>query len=100
MAPGPACWPASSVTTLGDMLSGWGFYWNWSLGNGLMGMLAGLALPMIKDFRARADIFKGITWGVIGIIVGMLFASLTEMYRRRHRPEHRTDRLLHPGCVR
>ena len=23
--------------TLGDALSGWGFYWNWSLGNGLMG---------------------------------------------------------------
>jgi energy-coupling factor transport system substrate-specific component len=66
--------------TLGDMLSGWGFYWNWSLGNGLMGMLAGLALPMITDFRARADIFKGITWGVIGILVGMMFASLTEMF--------------------
>lgn len=66
--------------TLGDMLSGWGFYWNWSLGNGLMGMLAGLALPMINDFRARADIFKGITWGVIGILVGMMFASLTEMF--------------------
>jgi energy-coupling factor transport system substrate-specific component len=65
---------------LGDALTGWGLYWNWSLGNGLMGMLAGLALPMIKDFRARADIFKGITWGVIGILVGMLFASLTEMF--------------------
>ena len=27
--------------TLGDALSGWGFYWNWSLGNGLMGLVAG-----------------------------------------------------------
>jgi hypothetical protein len=35
---------------------------------------------MIKDFRARADIIKGITWGVIGIAVGMLFSSLTEMF--------------------
>ena len=66
--------------TLGDALSGWGFYWNWSLGNGLMGMLAGLAMPMINDFKARADIFKGVTWGAIGIAVGMLFASLTEMF--------------------
>lgn len=65
---------------LGDALTGWGLYWNWSLGNGLMGLLAGLALPMISDFRARADIFKGVTWGVIGILVGMLFASLTEMF--------------------
>ena len=66
--------------TLGDALAGWGFYWNWSLGNGLMGLVAGLAMPMIKDFRARADIFKGITWSVIGVAVGMLFASLTEMF--------------------
>lgn len=66
--------------TLGDALSGWGFYWNWSLGNGLMGLVAGLAMPMINDFRARADIVKGVTWGILGIIVGMLFASLTEMF--------------------
>jgi energy-coupling factor transport system substrate-specific component len=66
--------------TLGDALSGWGFYWNWSLGNGLMGLVAGLAMPMIKDFKARADIIKGVTWGLIGIAVGMLFASLTEMF--------------------
>lgn len=66
--------------TLGDALSGWGFYWSWSLGNGLMGLIAGLAMPMISDFRARSDIFKGITWGTIGIAVGMLFSSMTEMF--------------------
>ena len=66
--------------TLGDALSGWGFYWNWSLGNGLMGLVAGLAMPMISDFRARADIVKGVGWGLLGIIVGMLFSSLTEMF--------------------
>lgn len=66
--------------TLGDALSGWGFYWNWSLGNGLMGLVAGLAMPMINDFKARADIIKGVIWGLIGIAAGMLFASLTEMF--------------------
>lgn len=66
--------------TLGDALTGWGFYWNWSLGNGLMGMVAGFAMPMISDFRARADIIKGVGWGILGIIVGMLFSSLTEMF--------------------
>jgi len=65
--------------TLGDALSGWGFYWNWSLGNGLMGLVAGLAMSQIKDFRARPDIIKAVIYGVIGIAVGMLFASLTEM---------------------
>ena len=65
---------------LGDALTGWGQYWNWTVGNGLMGLVAGLAMPMINDFRARADIIKGIGWGILGIIVGMLFASLTEMF--------------------
>lgn len=64
--------------TLGDALSGWGFYWHWSLGNGLLGLVSGLAMPMIKDFKARADIIKGVTWGIIGIVVGMLFASVME----------------------
>jgi len=66
--------------TLGDMLTGWGFYWNWSLGNGLMGMIPGLIMAAITDFRARADILKAIGWGTLGIVVGMLFASLTEMF--------------------
>ncbi|MBE0672080.1 MAG: ECF transporter S component [Anaerolineales bacterium] len=66
--------------TLGDALSGWGFYWHWSLGNGLMGLVAGLVMASIKDFRARGDIMKAVGYGVAGIAVGMLFASLTEMF--------------------
>ena len=66
--------------TLGDALSGWGFYWNWSLGNGLMGLVAGLAMAAIRDFRARPDIIKAVSWGVGGIVVGMLFASVTEKF--------------------
>ncbi len=66
--------------TLGDALSGWGFYWNWSLGNGLMGLVAGLAMAAIKDFRAQSDIIKAVGWGIAGVAVGMLFASLTEMF--------------------
>jgi energy-coupling factor transport system substrate-specific component len=66
--------------TLGDALAGWGFYWNWSVGNGLMGMIPGLAMAAINDFRGRGDIIKAVLWGVAGIAVGMLFASLTEMF--------------------
>ena len=66
--------------TLGDALSGWGFYWHWSLGNGLMGLVAGLVMASIKDFRARGDIMKAIGYGVAGIAVGMLFASVTEKF--------------------
>lgn len=66
--------------TLGDLISGYGFYWNWSLGNGLMGMVPGLIMAAINDFKARADIIKAVGWGALGIAVGMLFASLTEMF--------------------
>jgi energy-coupling factor transport system substrate-specific component len=66
--------------TLGDALAGWGFFWNWSLGNGLMGMIPGLVMAAITDFRARDQIVKAVGWGALGIAVGMLFASLTEMF--------------------
>jgi energy-coupling factor transport system substrate-specific component len=66
--------------TLGDMLTGWGVFWNWSVGSGLMGMIPGLIMAAINDFRARNDIMKAVGWGTLGIIVGMLFASLTEMF--------------------
>lgn len=66
--------------TLGDALSGWGFYWHWSLGNGLMGLVAGLVMSQISDFRAQSNIIKAVIYGLIGIAVGMLFASLTEMF--------------------
>ena len=65
---------------LGDALSGWGFYWHWSLGNGLMGMIPGLVAGSIKDFRARPDIIRAVVWGIVGIAVGMLFASLMEIF--------------------
>lgn len=64
---------------LGDFLSGWGFYWNWSLGNGLMGLIPGFMAPMVTSFKDRGTIVKGIIYSIIGVIVGMLFASLTEM---------------------
>ncbi len=66
--------------TLGDALAGWGFYWNWSLGNGLMGMIPGLVAASITNYRAQKDIVKAVIWGTIGIAIGMLFASLTEMF--------------------
>ena len=66
--------------TLGDGLSGWGFFWNWSVGNGLMGLIPGLAMNMIQDYRSGSSIAKAVGWGVLGIAVGMLFASLTEIF--------------------
>jgi len=65
--------------TLGDALTGWGLYWNWSVGNGLMGFIPGLVVAMIQDYRSGRGIGLGIFYGLLGMAVGMLFASLTEM---------------------
>ena len=45
-----------------------------------MGMIPGLAMAMIQDYRSGRSIGIGIGWGALGIAVGMLFASLTEMF--------------------
>jgi len=66
--------------TIGDWFAGWGFYWHWSLGNGLMGMIPGLIMVSLKDFKARPEIMKAVGWGTLGIAVGMLFASVVEKF--------------------
>jgi energy-coupling factor transport system substrate-specific component len=66
-------------TYLGDALTGWGLYWNWSVGGALMGFFPGLAMGMIQEYRSRRSITLGIIYGAIGIAIGMLFASLTEI---------------------
>lgn len=65
--------------TLGDALTGWGLYWNWSVGNGLMGLIPGLAAGMIANFAGRKEIGIGIGFSLLGVVGGMLFASLTEI---------------------
>src|SRR3954454_10586570 len=32
-----------------DLLSGYGFSWNWSLGNGLLGLISGLAFVQARE---------------------------------------------------
>jgi len=63
---------------LGDAISGFGFWWHWDLGNGIMGLIPGLAMLMIRDYRKVKDIAIAAGMGIVGILVGMLFASVVE----------------------
>jgi len=65
--------------TIGDALTGWGLYWNWSVGNGLIGLIPGLAVGLITNYRRPRDIALGVGFGLAGSFVGLLFASLTEI---------------------
>jgi len=64
---------------LGDFLSGWGFWWYWDLGNGIMGMIPGLIAAGIVSYKAKETIIKAERFVVIGAAVGMLLPSLLEI---------------------
>lgn len=64
---------------IGDQLHGYGFltYWNWSLANGLVGFVAGLA-PMFLAAWANSDQISrralgGAIAGAIASVIGFLF---------------------------
>lgn len=64
---------------LGDFLSGWGFWWYWDLGNGIMGLIPGLMALGITSYKDTATIIKAEILVVIGAAVGMLVPSLLEI---------------------
>ena len=64
---------------IGDALSGWGFWIWWDIGNGLMGMIPGFAAAMITSYRDVKSLVIADVFVVIGAVVGMGFASLTEV---------------------
>ena len=65
---------------IGDLLSGYGFWIWWDVGNGLMGLVAGLFCIFMTDFRSLKDLVLAEIAVVVGSAVGMFFASLTEIW--------------------
>jgi uncharacterized membrane protein len=67
--------------TLGDLLLSREFFWNWSLGYALVGMIASLFRIKSKEFGNGRQILKAIFGGTLGITIGMMIASLGEIIR-------------------
>ena len=65
---------------LADLLSGWGFWFWWDLGNGLMGLIPGLFYGMITDYAALKSLILGELSVILGSGVGMGVASISEMW--------------------
>jgi len=65
---------------LGDLLSGYGFWIWWDIGNGLMGLVAGLFVIFMTDFRSWKDLLFAEIAVIVGSAVGMFFSSLTEIW--------------------
>jgi energy-coupling factor transport system substrate-specific component len=66
---------------LGDYVSGYGVYWNWDVGNALLGFISGLAmLRTWGRYTSTRNIIIAEIFAAVGIIVGIGFASYTEIW--------------------
>ena len=65
---------------LSDLISGYGFWPWWDLGNGLMGFVPGLIYLTLVDFRSLGDLIKAEIMVIVGAAVGMFVASVSEIW--------------------
>jgi energy-coupling factor transport system substrate-specific component len=65
---------------LGDLLSGYGFYWNWDLANAILGFISGLVVTRMTTYKAVKDIVLAEIVSFIAIIVAFAFAALTDIF--------------------
>ena len=65
---------------ISDMISGYGFWFWWDLGNGLMGFFPGLIAAGIASYKARDSIIKAEIMVIVGIVVGIGVAAISEMW--------------------
>jgi energy-coupling factor transport system substrate-specific component len=65
---------------IGDLLSGFGFWPWWDLGNGVMGLVAGLFAGQMTTYRAVKDLILGEVAVVLSAAVGIFLAAITEIW--------------------
>jgi energy-coupling factor transport system substrate-specific component len=65
---------------ISDLISGYGFWLWWDIGNGLMGFIPGLISLSITDFRSITNIVKAEIMVIVGAAVGMFVAALSEIW--------------------
>lgn len=66
---------------IGDLLTGYGLVWNWDLGNGLIGFIAGLAMFMTWGrYNTARNIIIAEIFAAIGVVVGIGFAAYTDIF--------------------
>jgi energy-coupling factor transport system substrate-specific component len=65
---------------IGDLISGYGFYWNWDLANAIMGFIPGLVYTQMTTFKAAKDIITAEIATIVGIIVAFAFAGVSDIF--------------------
>lgn len=79
---GPAAGFASGFVgnLIADQMLGWGFWPFWYLGNGMMGLAAGLFRPTHASFARLQPVLRVLGRAIAGIAVGMGIASVSELW--------------------
>jgi energy-coupling factor transport system substrate-specific component len=65
---------------ISDLLSGYGFWFWWDLGNGIQGLIPGLIFLTIVNYRDLGSIIRAEIMVVLGVIVGMGIASISDIW--------------------
>ena len=66
---------------IGDLISYHNFYWNWDLGNALIGLITGLVVIYTSGrYRTRRAIVLAEIASAVAILVGIGFASYTDIW--------------------
>jgi energy-coupling factor transport system substrate-specific component len=65
---------------ISDLISGYGFWPWWDLGNGILGLVPGLIHPLIVNFKTAKDILLAEAGVVVGAAIGMFVASVSEIW--------------------
>lgn len=65
---------------IGDLVSGYGVYWNWDVGNGLIGFIAGLAMYITWGrYNNTRLIVIGEIFAAVGIVVGLASSAFSDI---------------------
>jgi len=65
---------------ISDLIAGYGFWFWWDLGNGLMGLIPGLIFLSLVNYKDIMTILKAELFVIIGVLVGMGVAAISEMW--------------------
>lgn len=88
---------------LSDLISGYGVWWNWDLGNGLIGLLAGLAIYSTVHYglgryiKTRLIVIAEVL-SALGIVVGIAFGSYTDIWVSKYDLAGATSEFI-PGVI-
>jgi energy-coupling factor transport system substrate-specific component len=65
---------------IADLLSSGTFWPWWDIGNGLMGLIAGLFMIYMLDYRRMRDLIWAEVAVILGSAIGMFLASITDIW--------------------